>query len=810
MSKTNTPKENNDNIILKNLNDVLHESMIPYTEHVVMDRALPRVEDGLKPVQRRILFSMLELGLTPDKQYRKSARIVGDCMGKYHPHGDSSVYDAMVRMAQDYSLREPLVDGHGNFGSIDGDSAAAMRYTEAKLTPLALEMLRDLDKNTVHWSLNFDDTIKEPDMLPGRFPNLLVNGATGIAVGVATNIPPHNLAEVIDGVCAYIGNNKISLEQMMKHIKAPDFPTGGTIIAGEGLKEAYKTGKGKITLRAKASVEKDGDKSEIVITEMPYQVNKAMLLQKIAELKEKEKGILSFIGEIRDESDRNGLRAVIKIKKDGNATAILNYLFKNTNLETNFNFNMVAIAGGKPKLLGLLEIVAYYVDYQVSVIVKRTKFELDNAVAREHIVKGLLIAIKNIDEIIALIKKSLSVSEAKQKIMERFALTDVQAQAILDMRIARLVNLEVKKLEEEFRELQIKIKELTSVLNSRDLQNQLIIKELKEIKNNFKTKRKSTLTFQKEEEQQQIFDIVDCNYTEQNHILLSADNRLKRLVIKNNVSAKSTVPPKDIYEINTNVIKANDNENILVFTNKGNCIKLPVKDIAMGQWKSKGDCLHDIVKTISFDEKATKILPILEGEKTIIIYTKLGLAKRTLLEEYLINRSFLQAMSIKENDEVVNVEYENDGQQIVLITKNAYSIKFNKNELPIQKRTSVGIKLIKLQDNDNVVFAGQVQKTGSVTIISKSGFAKKVPIGDYETMTKYRRGLKTINLQNEKDFVAFANYSQQNFDFVLVGNNKYKLFFSDKIRFDNRTSKGKQIEKANFDNIYIILDKSTV
>ena len=381
-------------IILTSLEDVLHNSMIPYTEHVVLDRALPRVEDGLKPVQRRILYTMLELGLQPDKQYRKSARIVGDCMGKYHPHGDSSVYDAMVRMAQSYSLREPLVDGHGNFGSIDGDSAAAMRYTEARLTPLAMELLRDLDKNTVRWMLNFDDTLKEPTLLPGRFPNLLVNGTYGIAVGVATNIPPHNLSEVIEGIIAYIDNPKISLEEMMKIIKGPDFPTGGIVIAGDELEQAYRTGRGKVLIRAKTHIEEKGDKKSIVITEVPYQVNKAALLQKIAELREANKNFLSGITEIRDESDRSGLRAVIRLKKEANEQFILDYLFKQTQLQVTFGINMVAIAGGKPKQMGLMEIISYYTEYQREIIYRRTKFELDQAKDRAHILEGLLIAIK--------------------------------------------------------------------------------------------------------------------------------------------------------------------------------------------------------------------------------------------------------------------------------------------------------------------------------------------------------------------------------------------------------------------------------
>ena len=460
------PPRKSDGLFEKSIDEVLHDSMIPYTEHVVLDRTLPRVEDGLKPVQRRILYSMLELGVTPDKPFRKSARIVGDCMGKYHPHGDSSVYDAMVRMSQDFSMSAPLIWGHGNFGSVDGDGAAAMRYTEAKLQPLAMELLRDIEKNTIRWGLNFDDTLKEPDILPGRFPNLLVNGAYGIAVGLATNIPPHNLGEVIDGTVAYIDNNKITLEQMMKYIPAPDFPTGAQITAGDEIVNAYRTGKGKLIIRAKCHLESKGDKRELVFTEIPYQQNEAAILQKIAELKNDGKNPLADISEIRDESDREGMRAVIRLKKEANPKEVLEYLYKSTNLQTSFSINMFAIAGGKPRLMGLLDIISYYVEYQREVIYKRTKFDYDAAKDRAHIVEGLLIAIKNIDEVIKIIKKSSTTAEAKSRLKDRFLLSERQAQAILDMRLARLVNLEVEKLELELKELKELIKRLSEILAS--------------------------------------------------------------------------------------------------------------------------------------------------------------------------------------------------------------------------------------------------------------------------------------------------------------------------------------------------------
>ena len=806
--ETQAPPKNS--IIFKTLNTVLHESMIPYTEHVVMDRALPRVEDGLKPVQRRILYSMYELGVMPDKPYRKSARIVGDCMGKYHPHGDSSVYDAMVRMAQNFVLKAPLVDGHGNFGSIDGDSAAAMRYTEARLAPLALELLKDLEKDTVDWTLNFDDTLKEPVTLPGRFPNLLVNGATGIAVGVATNIPPHNLAEVIDGVCAYIKNPKISLTNMMKYIKAPDFPTGGNIIVGNGLRDAYATGKGKIVIQAKTHIEKTGDKSAIVITEIPYQVNKAQLLQKIAELKGKET-LLSYIGEITDETDRNGLRAVIKIKKGGNAKAILNYLLKNTNLQQNYNINMVAIAGGKPKLMGLLDIISYYSAYQIQVIVRRTKHLLDEAEDRAHIVEGLLIAIKNIDDIIKIIKTSPTTAVAKERIMKKFKLSDRQAQAILDMRISRLVNMEVKKLQEEFKELKEKIKNYKAILGSKTMQEDILVKELKDVRKTFGAGRRSSLEVEKAEKQTEIFDLVECDeFFETNYVALSADHRLKRINAQkaSQVKYQSYAEP---YELSTDAIKINDNEAFFVFTNKGNCIKLKVKELTLGQWKSKGQLLSELKKNILYSEYPVKLLPIKEGKnQSIIIYTKAGNAKITPVSDFISSRVMFSVINLKDKDTVINAEYNDENQHIIAVTKWAYSLKFDKKELPVQKRASSGTKIFKLQEGDELVFAGLTQKTGSLTILTNQGVGKKVPIGDYEITPKYRRGLKTINLKSTREHVMFAKFSTGNFDIVMETKEKLVVFGTEKLKFETRIAKGKQIEKLRFKNVYAAVDKSSL
>ncbi|MBQ9370142.1 MAG: DNA topoisomerase 4 subunit A, partial [Clostridia bacterium] len=481
--------EGNDRTYEKTVEQVLHESMIPYSEYVILDRALPRVEDGLKPVQRRILYSMYELGVTHDKPHKKCARIVGECLGKYHPHGDTSVYDALVRLAQSFNMSEPLVDGHGNFGSVDGDSAAAMRYTEARLAPIAQEMLRDIEKETVTFSLNFDDTLKEPDMLPGRFPNLLVNGASGIAVGLATNIPTHNLNEVIDGAVAMIDNPHIKLEELMTIIKGPDFPTGGILFAGEELRQAYETGKGKVTIAARMHIEKEGDKKSIVITELPYQVNKSKLLQKINELRESRKEPFVQIADILDESDRQGLRATIKLKRDADADRIVKLLLKHTDLQTNFGINMVVIADGKPRLMGLKEILKYYLDYQRTLIQRRTRFDLNAAKERDEILRGLLIAIRNIDEVIAIIKGAKNVNEAKDNLRQRFTLSEKQANAIVEMKLRRLTNLETDEIVNEIEELRKKIEYLTKVLGSTRMQFSVVKEELLDIKKRYKRVR---------------------------------------------------------------------------------------------------------------------------------------------------------------------------------------------------------------------------------------------------------------------------------------------------------------------------------
>ena len=789
---------NNDNrgIIFKSMSEVLHESMIPYTETVVMDRALPRVEDGLKPVQRRILYSMLELGVTPDKPYRKSARIVGDCLGKYHPHGDSSVYDAMCRMAQNWVLRAPLVDGHGNFGSVDGDSPAAMRYTETRLTPLAMELMRDLEKDTVRWSLNFDDTLKEPDMFPGRFPNLLVNGATGIAVGVATNIPPHNLGEVIDGVVAYIDNPNIKIEQMMKIIKAPDFPTGGEIInQDEGLEQAYKTGKGKIIIRAKVGIEMNGDKPSLIITELPYQVNKAQLLLKVAELKEENKETYSAITEIRDESDRNGMRAVIRLKKDTDPYKILKLLFKATSLQISYGINMVAIAGGKPKLLNLLEIISYYAQYQREIIVRRTKYDLNIAKERAHIVEGLLIAIKNIDEVIKIIKKSASTTEAKQRLRDKFNLSEKQAQAILDMRLARLVHLEVTKLEEELKELKARIKEYEGILASKKAQYDIVKKEILEIKKGYNSSRKthilgdSSINLQKIEEE----ETSAKNYI----VAISAGNTIKKVTTKNYaMSQKGIADNTTLTDLPLQVETYSANDTILIFTSQGNAIKKKVSELKECKWRDKGFTLMSIDKSASLNEAPIKLMKV-DSEGDILFMTKFGMVKKSDMKEMNVNKSFYQVCKLNENDEIKNIELDKKGKTILMLTRKGMSLNFDKADIPVQGRISGGVKGINLDEGDSVIFASQTDFT-HVFVVTENGYVKKMSINNFPASQRYRKGLKYINFAKNCQNVFYACGGNGNITLAIDFGLKILPLDTKKLPESERLSSGNEIIKKNF------------
>lgn len=801
----------NDGIIVKTMEEVMHESMIPYSECVILDRALPRVEDGLKPVQRRILFDMLELGLYPDRPYKKCARVVGDCMGKYHPHGDSSVYGALVKMAQPFNMGATLVEGQGNFGDIDGNGAAAMRYTESRLTPLAMELLKDMGKpedEIVKWDYNFDDTLKEPAILPGRFPNLLVNGATGIAVGLATNIPTHNLAETIDGAIAYIDNPKIKLSEMMRIIKGPDFPTGGYVIAGEELERAYATGKGKLIMRAKTHIEAEGEKRLIVIDELPYQVNKSALLESVSRLREEKKGVLMGIQDIADESDRNGIRAVIKVKKDADPHAILDMLFKSTNLSTSFGVNMVAIADGKPKTLSLLEILSYYVNYQRDFIVKRTRCELESCKKREHILEGLVIAVKNIDEVVAIIKRSQLTTDARLKLRDRFKLSEKQADAILDLRLARLTHLEVYKLEEELKELRERIARLTAILGSKKLQMDVVKTEMLAIKKAYKTPRRTVILGSDKE--YKVEDESAPKPVEDKVVCCNARGNVKVMAVKSfNMANRDFTDNSTQNEICSSIINCAGVDRVMIFTNLGNCYKVDIDSIHDGKWKEKGGPLKALVPGIAENERVVYLAPLAEKmpKGSLLFYTKSGMVKKTAWSEYEVVKSHFQTIKLKEGDEVIGMETERKNCTLLFVTAGGMSLNADMSDIPLQGRIAGGVKGINLSDGDECIFTRQIEDGGEIALVTDKGFAKRVLACDLDVMARYRKGVKIIYLKgNNGDRLVFASYVTEPYKLVLEVNDDYLSAFStEDLRIEDVKHGGKALVKGRvaIEKVYV-------
>ena len=784
------------NILITPLEEVMPQAMLPYAEFVILDRALPRVEDGLKPVQRRILYTMIEMGLTPDKPHKKSARIVGDCMGKYHPHGDSSVYDAMVRMAQDFNMRMTLVNGHGNFGSVDGDPAAAMRYTEARLEPLALELLRDIDKETVPFSFNFDDSLLEPDILPGRFPNLLVNGANGIAVGLATNIPTHNLGEVIDGACAMIDNPKISLDQLMKIIPGPDFPTGGYVIENE-LKQAYKTGKGKITMRAKYSVENgEGGKKLIVCTELPYQTNKAELLRKIMLLREDKKEILAGISEIVDESDRTGMRAVIACKKNADVDAILAYLLKFTDLECTFGINMVAIAGGKPQQLGLVEILKYYVDYQRTVIVRRTKYDLKQAEARCHILEGLIVGVHNIDEVVEIIKKAESTPDARRKLMLRFSLTERQAQAILDLRLARLTKLEVTKLEEELKELKKKIQEYRAILASKDRQMGIVKSELLEIKRKYPSPRRTKIVAKVEDIDVYRQDIRRPS-TEWIAAITAADSIKFMQKTDFDSKCKKALAPSSKPEVMFRQTLPCLSDGVLLgFTNYGNAVKLELEQFNDVEFKGAGIKLKSFYDAALNGERIVKLFDITAGlpQGDVIFFTRQGMVKRSEWAEYNLLKAVYPAIKLKTGDEIINVEgfVGDEYTTMCLVTKSGICLNAVMDDIPCQGRIATGVKGMLVDAQDSVIFATQINGEGEIIIVTDKGLFKRVISSLIDPLSRGRKG---VMITDSKSNVLFADYVTVPYMLAVTSESgAVSELETEDISIESRPSRGKSMK----------------
>jgi DNA gyrase subunit A len=788
-----------DGIIEKSVAAIMHNSMIPYSEFVILDRALPRVEDGLKPVQRRILFAMNEMGLTPDKPFRKSAGIVGECLGKYHPHGDTSVYDAMVRMAQPFNMNMPLILGQGNFGSDDGDGAAAMRYTEAKLAPLALELLRDIEKETVPFSLTYDDRNTEPDTLPAKFPNLLTNGASGIAVGLATNIPPHNLAELIDAHIAFIDNPKITLAQVLKIIKGPDFPTGGYITADENLVQAYTTGKGKVTMSSKIHIEVDGDKRSIVITELPYQINKVALQKNIADIRETKKGVLQNIKEIRDESDRNGTRIIIRLSRDADPKEIITQINKFTSLRCNFNFNMVAIANGKPRQLGLMQIIEYYVNYQREVIYKRSVYDLRVSKERAHILEGLLIAIKNIDAVIKIIKTSKHTTEARDRLQKTFKLTERQAQAILDLRLARLTSLEVYKLEEELRELMALIEKLTAVIGSKRLQFQIVKDELNDIKKRFKIERRTKVV--KNTEDVPVTADDDAKPVEESVIILTPAGTVKRVSVKHfNMSNTNAFAGMKDTDINSVAVAAATDKVLYFFTNIGNCFKLEGYEIPECKIKERGIKFKDIFSSASNNEVPIAVYAVPSEtlpDYELVWLTKLGMIKRSKFAEACnVIKSNFQVYKLREDrsDEVLRCEILPKDRTIVMVTNTGNVLNAATNDVPLQGRIAGGVKGIQIDDSMFVAGNTTAKNTGFVVAVTNLGNVKKTEIKQIDKMVRYRKGLMLVPGLGKGEEVIYASWTNGAEDLVIKKDSGECVFAPiEKIPCFPRTGKMKNV-----------------
>ena len=761
--------EENNRILPIEIAEEMKKSYIDYSMSVIVGRALPDVRDGLKPVHRRILYSMSELNLTPDKPYRKSARIVGDVLGKYHPHGDSAVYLAMVRMAQDFSTRGLLVDGHGNFGSVDGDSPAAMRYTEARMSKLALELLRDIDKETVDFVPNFDESLKEPAVLPSRYPNLLVNGSNGIAVGMATSIPPHNLGEVIDATVHLIDNEECSVDDLMKFVKGPDFPTSAIIMGKENMAEAYRTGRGKVKVRARAVIEElPKGKQQIVVTEIPYQVNKAKLVERIAELVKDKK--VEGISDLRDESNRNGMRIVIELKRDVNANIVLNNLYKHSQMEETFSVIMLALVNGQPKVLNLKQILYHYVQHQKDVVTRRTKFELNKAEARAHILEGLRIALDNIDAVISLIRASKTTQEAKSGLMEKFGLTDIQAQAILDMRLQRLTGLERDKIEAEYEELIKKINRLKEILANERLLLNVIKEEMLIIKENYADERRTEIRHAEGE-----IDMRDLIEDEEIAITLTHFGYIKRLPADTYKSQKRggrgisalTTREEDFVK---HLVSTTTHSKLLFFTNKGRVFRLNAYEIPEGKRQAKGTAIVNLLQ-LGPNEKIATLLAIDEKDdnKYLLLATKNGIVKKTDREEFKnINKAGLIAIGLREDDELIGVKVTDGNKDVLLVTKEGMSIRFDENDIRPMGRSAMGVKGITLSNDDKVVSMSLCEEGTDVLVVSENGFGKRTDINEYRTQIRAGKGIKTYNIAEKTGKLVGAEMVNEDDEMMII------------------------------------------
>ncbi|MDI9505209.1 MAG: DNA topoisomerase 4 subunit A [Bacillota bacterium] len=784
------------------MEDVMHQSMMPYSEYVILERALPRVEDGLKPVQRRILYTMYELGLNPDKPHRKCARIVGDCLGKYHPHGDSSVYDALARMAQPFVMRGVLVDGHGNFGSIDGDPPAAMRYTEARMTPLALELLQGIEKDTVGFHLNFDDTQKEPDLLPGRYPNLLVNGASGIAVGLATNIPPHNLGEAINAVIAQIDKPGITTGELMAIMPGPDFPTGGILADDEEIRAAYETGRGRLRLRAKVHIESGrSGRTLIVIDQVPYQVNKALMLEKILRLSEDKKALLGGIHDIRDESDRSGMRAVIELKKDVDPDQVLAVLYKYSDLQTTFGVNLVAIAQGKPKQMGIKEVISHYIRFQKEVVTRRTRHDLDQAKAKAHILEGLIVAVDNLDEVIRLIRASKTPKEAREKLMQVFSLTLVQAQAILDMRLQRLTNLEILTLRREYGDLLKLIARLEGILKSEKKLLSLIKEELAAVRDRYADPRRTSIQII---EDKPIILEEEMPAPEETWVVVTRAGLIKRVSPRLYERHMAT---EEEGEMPLHRFKALTSDRLLVFSDQGMCYPVQVESLPDLKPKDRGLNPAGILQGLEKEENLLTLLH-LEGasyEGTLLFYTAGGMVKRTALSQYDVRRSRFVALKLKSGDSLAGVLRESDESSLLMVTGKGMAIHYPLEDVPVMGRVAAGVKGMSLAAEDRVIACFQHDSAGEVLLATDKGYFKRCLLVDFDPQGRGGKGVKALTfLKNGSNGEALAAALKVTDPVDLVITQKagtVTTINSEWVKIEMRSGKGNPMVIAVLDDI---------
>lgn len=793
------------NIISQDIETKMKEAYLDYSMSVIVSRALPDVRDGLKPVHRRILYGMNQLGLAPNKPHRKSARLVGEVMGRFHPHGDSAIYDAVVRLAQDFNTRYPLVDGQGNFGSIDGDGAAAQRYTEVRMTKLTLEMLREINKDTVDFQPNFDEEELEPKVLPARFPNLLVNGSAGIAVGMATNMAPHNLGEVIDGCVAFIDDKDITVEGLMKHIKGPDFPTGANIMGRKPIIDAYKTGRGKVKLRAEAHIEEFKSKHIIVVTEIPYQVNRARLIMKIAELVRDKK--LEGIADLRDESNRNGTRIVIETKRDANPNVVLNNLYKHTQLTTTFGIINLALVDGVPKVLTLKELIHYYIEHQKEVVTRRTKFDLDKAEARAHIVEGLRIAYDNIDEIVKIIRSNYDDEEIKKEFTKRFGLTDIQGQAILDMQLKRLNGLNVEKLEEEYNELIATIKRLKEILADESILMEIIKDELLEIKEKYSDERRTRI-------KRDVEEVGEEDLIEEEEVIITLTNQgyIKRLPadtykVQNRGGRGVTGMTTKEDDFVQNLFVTSTHDNILFFTNKGKVFKKKAFEIKEGKRQSKGQAIINILQ-LTQDEKVSAVIPVKEkyDDKFIILATKEGKIKRIEASEfYNIRTTGIIAITLNEGDELIGAREVDADTNVLMVTENGQSIIFNLKDVRPMGRTAQGVKGISLNKGDKVVDLSVIDNNEYIFIVSEKGYGKKTLIKYYSPQNRGGKGVKTYKLTSKTGKIVASKLVNQEDQIILVSANGEIIRLNVKdISTMGRTTQGVRLKKVRSDEENIV------